>query len=82
MPPDYLTIPEVATLAGVSRTAVLYAVREGRIAGAFRVGRTWAIPRRSAERYAPRTYVRRPTSSRRIPLLPASVRRAVDEAAK
>ena len=68
MPPEYLTIPEVARRAGVSRTAVLYAIREGRIEGAFRVGRTWAIPRAAAEAYEPRAYVRRPTSSRRVPL--------------
>lgn len=68
MPDRYLTIPEVARMANVSRTAVLYAVREGRIPGAFQIGRTWAIPRAAAEDYAPRVYVRRPTSSRRVPL--------------
>lgn len=69
MPPKYLTIPEVAALAGVSRTAVLYAVREGRIRGAFQIGRTWAIPEKSALEYTPRTYVRRATSSRRVPVI-------------
>jgi excisionase family DNA binding protein len=56
MPKEYLTISEVATLAKVSKTAVLYAVRDGRIPGAFRIGRTWAIPRAAAKRYAPRSY--------------------------
>jgi excisionase family DNA binding protein len=64
---ELLTVAEVADLAGVSRAAVFYAIRDGRIKGAFRVGRTWAIPLASAERYVPRTYVRRPTSSRRVP---------------
>lgn len=69
MPPRYMTIPEVAELAGVSRTAVLYAVRENRIKGAFQIGRTWAIPEKSARAYAPRTYVRRATSARRVPVV-------------
>ena len=68
MKPKYLTIPEVAEMANVSRTAVLYAIREGRIAGAFQIGRTWAIPEKSAAAYAPRTYVRRATSSSRVPI--------------
>lgn len=66
--PKYLTIPELAERAGVSKTAILYAIREGRIAGAFRIGRIWAIPEESADAYTPRVYVRRATSSRRVPL--------------
>lgn len=67
--PDYLTIPEVARLAGVSPAAVFYAVRDGRIPGAFRVGRVWAVPRESAAAYRPRAANRRrPTASRRVPL--------------
>jgi excisionase family DNA binding protein len=64
---DLLTIPEVAAMAGVSRVAVLYAIRAGRLPGAFRLGRTWAVPRAAAEGYRPRAYRRRPTSSRRVP---------------
>jgi excisionase family DNA binding protein len=62
---NYLTIPEVARLAGVSRVAVLYAVREGRIPGAVRLGRIWAIPRKSAEAYEPRPYAFGSSGSRR-----------------
>jgi hypothetical protein len=45
--------------------AVLYAVRSGRIPGAVRFGRNWAIPRASAEAYEPRPYVFRHSGSRR-----------------
>ena len=65
---EYLTIPEVARRAGVSRTAVLYAIREKRIVGAFKVGSIWAIPRAAAEAYAPRSYRKRPRTTRRVPL--------------
>lgn len=66
----YLTIPEVAAEKGVTRTAVLYAVQDGRLE-AIRVGRIWAIPRSAADAYQPRAYRRRPTSSRRVPLAQA-----------
>jgi excisionase family DNA binding protein len=66
----YLTIPEVAKLKGVTRTAVLYAVQDGRLE-AIRVGRMWAIPSSALEEYVPRSYRRKPTSARRVPLAQA-----------
>ena len=68
---EFLTVPEVAAEKGVTRTAVLYAIQDGRIE-AFRVGRMWIVPRSAVDGYAPRSYRRRPTSARRVPLAEAS----------
>lgn len=63
---NLLTVPEVAREKGVSRTAVLIAVSEGRIP-AVRAGRIWLIRRADADAYAPRAYRRRPARTRRVP---------------
>lgn len=70
-PEHPLTIAQVAELKRVTPTAVLYAIREGRLPGAFRLGRAWAIPRAALDSYQPRAYARRLTSSRRVPRVPA-----------
>lgn len=48
----FVTIPEVAERRGVSRVAVLYAIRSGRLR-AYRVDgrRDWLIKRADAEEY-------------------------------
>ncbi len=48
----FVTIPEVAALAGVSRVAVLYAIRSGRLR-AYRDPhrRDWLIKRADADAY-------------------------------
>jgi excisionase family DNA binding protein len=48
----FITIPEVAREKGVSRVAVLYAIRTGKLR-AYRVDgkRDWMITRRDAEEY-------------------------------
>jgi excisionase family DNA binding protein len=63
---EFLTVAEVAEAKGVSRVAVLYAIRDGRLE-AFRVGRSWIVPRGALAAYEPRAYRRRPTASRRVP---------------
>ena len=42
----YLTIPQTAEILGISRTAVYKKVKKGQIK-AVRIGRNFAIPRRS-----------------------------------
>jgi excisionase family DNA binding protein len=64
---NLMTVPEVAALKGVTRTAVLYAIQDGRLE-ATRVGRNWVVLREAADAYTPRAYRRKPTSSRRVPL--------------
>lgn len=64
---DLLTVPEVAALKGVTRTAILYAIQDGRLE-AVRVGRSWIVARGALDAYTPRGYRRKPTSSRRVPL--------------
>lgn len=44
----YVSIPELAKLMGISRIAVFNKVKSGRIK-AIRVGRNYAIPRRSLD---------------------------------
>lgn len=63
---DLLTVPEVAALKGVTRTAVMYAIQDGRVP-AVRVGRNWVVTRADAEAYAPRPYRRKSRTSRRVP---------------
>jgi excisionase family DNA binding protein len=69
---DLLTVSEVADEKGVTRTAVLYAIQDGRLE-ALRVGRNWVVPRTALDGYEPRAYSRRPTKSRRIPREPAEL---------
>jgi excisionase family DNA binding protein len=63
---ELLTVPEVAELKGVTRTAVLYAIYDRRLK-AVQVGRNWVVRRSDLETYVPRGYRRKPTSSRRVP---------------
>lgn len=42
---EYITIPELAKILGISRIAVFKKVRQGEIK-AIRIGRNYAIPRR------------------------------------
>lgn len=64
---DLLTVPEAAAEKGVTRTAILYAIQDGRIE-ALRVGRNWVVQRSALAAYQPRAYRRRPTRTRRIPI--------------
>lgn len=66
---EFITIPEVAEAKGVSRVAVLYAIRTGRLRG-YRVPgrREWLIRRRDAE-----VYVAEPVRGRAKPELAAEV---------
>lgn len=57
MSDGFLSLPEVARLLGVSRTAVFGAVRRG-VLPAERVGRAWAVRREDVGRYAPKAYPR------------------------
>lgn len=66
--PELLSVSEVAALRGVTRPAVLGAIREGRLA-ATRVGFLWVVRRADAEDWTPRAYVRRapvPSRVRRV----------------
>ncbi|MFH1619669.1 MAG: helix-turn-helix domain-containing protein [bacterium] len=40
---DYITIPELAEILGISRIAVFKKIKTGKIK-AVRIGRNWAIP--------------------------------------
>lgn len=57
-----MTVSEVAKMAGVTRPAVLGAIRDGRLeATRVGVGETfwvWAIPRAAAEAWQPKAYRR------------------------
>ncbi len=63
---DLMTVAEVAVEKGVTKTAVLYAIQDGRLY-AMRMGRNWVIPRNIIDEYTPRSYTRRATSTRRVP---------------
>ena len=52
-----LSVTEAAKIAGVSRTAVYYALQEGRLRGQ-RIGRAWAIDERDLDAWRPRDYPR------------------------
>jgi len=52
-----LSVTEAAELAGVSRTAVYYALQEGRLSG-IRVGRAWVITEAAVVAWQPRDYPR------------------------
>lgn len=73
----FYTVPEVAERVGVSRVAVLMAVKEGRIP-ATRVGRMWLISEADADAYQPRAYVRKAPApgSRKKPAAPPARRKA------
>jgi hypothetical protein len=49
---EFVTIPEVARDAGLTRVAVLYAIRDGRLRG-YRVPgkRDWYVRRRDAQAF-------------------------------
>jgi excisionase family DNA binding protein len=55
------SVPEAARLKGVSRTAIWYAIEDGRLR-AERVGRNWVIRARDLRAYTPR---RRPREEER-----------------
>jgi excisionase family DNA binding protein len=52
-----LSVTEAAELAGVSRTAVYYALQDGRLEG-LRVGRAWVITEANVLAWQPRDYPR------------------------
>lgn len=54
----YYSVPEVAEMVGVTRIAILYAIKEGRIK-ATRVSRIWLISEEDIKAYTPRAYVRK-----------------------
>lgn len=63
--PELLSVSEVAALRGVSRPAVLGAIKEGRLR-ATRVGEFWVVRRSDADAWLPRAYRdRRPRRVRR-----------------
>jgi excisionase family DNA binding protein len=47
---DVLSVEDVATRLGIGRNQAYEAVAAGKIAGAFRLGRRWLIPRVPFER--------------------------------
>lgn len=54
---EYVSVPEAAEILNLKRNRVGVLCREGRFEGAFKVGDTWAIPRKSVVglvRYGPR----------------------------
>lgn len=57
----YITIAEAMELLGVTDARISQLCTSGKFPGAFRMGRTWLIPREAAERYVRQ---RRPRSSR------------------
>lgn len=46
---EYISIPELARLIGVSRIAVFKQVKLGKINGAVKIGRNYAIPKKYAD---------------------------------
>ena len=52
---EFLTIPEVARILGISRIAIYKRVKKGNIKS-IRVGRTFAIARKSIAKIAPGRY--------------------------
>lgn len=55
--PTFISVAEAARLAGVSRTAVYYALNDGRLRGQ-RIGRAWAILEQDLLAWEPRDYPR------------------------
>jgi len=72
-PCDYVTIPQLAKMLGLSRIAVYRRVKSGQIA-AVRIGRTFAIPRKHVAAILGRDL--RPEDKRQIE---AAVRKTCDE---
>ena len=54
--PKLFSVPEVAAMKKVTRTAVLLACKGGRIPDVQLVGRTWIIPEYAIDSYTPRPY--------------------------
>ena len=48
---DLLSVPEAARELNVDRTRVNILCRQGRFAGAAKIGRNWIIPRASVENF-------------------------------
>ena len=48
---DLLSVPEAAKVLGVDRTRVNVLCRQGRFAGAAKIGRNWVIPREAVDNF-------------------------------
>ena len=68
---EYLTIPQMAKILGISRIAVYRKVKKGQIK-AKKIGRSYAIPQSSIFRVIP-------LSTREIRRLDAAIRKAFKE---
>ena len=68
---EYLTIPQMAKILGISRIAVYRKVKKGQIK-AKKIGRNYAIPHSAVFRVAP-------LSTREIRRLDAAIRKAFQE---
>lgn len=54
--PKLYSVTEFAEIKGVTRTTVFLAARDGKIPGAFCIGRNWIIPAFSIPLWEPRSY--------------------------
>ena len=62
---DWLTLPEVASLLGLSYTGAMYHLKQGRFPGAEIVGNLWIIPKESLQAFGELPITRRPRRQNR-----------------
>ena len=61
---EYATALEAAQITGLNDSRIRQICIEGKFAGAFKIGDTWLIPRKSVSRYMPGKRGRKPKTPR------------------